>query len=160
MFKANFKVKASGGSSMKIGELAKRTGLAASRIRFYESAGLLHPVPRQANGYRDYPPESASVLEIIDSAQRAGFSLEQVRRLLPLGGGSWDHDALLVALKAKVAEIEALMEHLRQSRTQLMVAIDSIESRVDSTSCGDNRTRVLEQLRGKGVVASRRKSAT
>lgn len=39
---------------MKIGELARRTGLAASRIRFYEEAGLL-VVQRQANGYRDYP---------------------------------------------------------------------------------------------------------
>src|SRR5690349_7699452 len=100
---------------MKIGELAKLTGLATSRIRFYESAGLLHAVARRANGYRDYPPETASVLEIIDSAQRAGFSLEQIRHLLPLGNGSWDHDELLVALKAKVTEIEALQERLKQN---------------------------------------------
>ena len=142
---------------MKIGELAKLTGLAASRIRFYESAGLLHAVARQANGYRDYPPETASVLEIIDSAQRAGFSLEQIRHLLPLGNGSWDHDELLVALKAKVIEIEALQERLKQNKAQLLMAIDSIEARPEGINCADNRIRVLNRLRGKGVVASRRK---
>ncbi|GAB3374542.1 MerR family transcriptional regulator [Lysobacter rhizosphaerae] len=142
---------------MKIGELAKQTGLAASRIRFYESAGLLHTVARQANGYRDYPPETASVLQIIDSAQRAGFSLEQIRHLLPLSNGSWDHDELLVALKAKVMEIEALQVRLKQNKAQLLMAIDSIETRPDAINCADNRIRVLDRLRDKGVVASRRK---
>lgn len=144
---------------MKIGELVKLTGLAASRIRFYESAGLLHSVARQANGYRDYPAETASVLEIIDSARRAGFSLEQIRRLLPLGDGRWDHDELLAALKAKVAEIEVLIERLKQNKAQLLVAIEGIEARPEGITCTDNRMRVLDRLRGKGVVASRRKPA-
>lgn len=144
---------------MKIGELAKLTGLTASRIRFYESAGLLLAVARQANGYRDYPPEAASMLEIIDSAQRAGFSLEQIRHLLPFGDGSWNHEELLVALKAKVAEIEVLQKRLKQNKAQLLVAIDSIENRPDGIECADNRMRVLERLRGKGVVTSRRKPA-
>jgi hypothetical protein len=37
---------------MKIGELAERTGLAPSKIRFYEAHGLIAPVQRQANGIR------------------------------------------------------------------------------------------------------------
>ena len=50
---------------MRIGELAKRTGLAASRIRFYEASGLITSVARKANGYRDYSPEAVVLLEII-----------------------------------------------------------------------------------------------
>jgi len=142
---------------MKIGELSRLTGLTASRIRFYEKAGLIKTVERQANGYRDYPQEAAWILEIIDSAQRAGFSLEQVRHLLPLGEGSWDHHELLDTLKAKVAEIEALQKGLKQSKAQLLVAIDSIESRPEGISCADNKKRVLDQLRGKGVVSTQRK---
>ncbi len=142
---------------MKIGELAKLTGLSASRIRFYESTGIIQAVARQANGYRDYPPESASVLEIIDSAQRAGFSLEQIRHLLPIGNGRWNHDELLAALKAKVAEIEALQKRLKQNKARLLTAIDSIERRPEGITCADNRKRVLDRLRGAGVVASRRR---
>ncbi len=43
---------------MKIGELAERTGLATSRIRFYERIGLLKAARRQANGYRSYPDDA------------------------------------------------------------------------------------------------------
>ena len=54
---------------MKIGELAQRTGLAASRIRFYESIGLLKLVQRQANGYRSYPEEAVLVLNLIQKGR-------------------------------------------------------------------------------------------
>ncbi|EIY2514690.1 TPA: MerR family DNA-binding transcriptional regulator, partial [Pseudomonas aeruginosa] len=42
---------------MKIGELAKLTGLATSRIRFYEASGLIRS-QRKANGYRDYAADT------------------------------------------------------------------------------------------------------
>jgi len=67
---------------MRIGELAKQSGLNASRIRFYEARGLLHAVVRGENGYRSYPPEALQVLRIITGAQRAGFSLEEIRKLI------------------------------------------------------------------------------
>ena len=79
---------------MTIGELAKLTGLAASRIRFYEARGLIR-VRRRANGYRDYGPEAAMLLEIIGNAQSVGFSLEQIRELLPLHSETWQHDRLV-----------------------------------------------------------------
>jgi len=41
------------GAIMKIGELARRSRLTASRIRFYEAKGLLNAVSRKANGYRE-----------------------------------------------------------------------------------------------------------
>lgn len=68
---------------MRIGELAKLTGLAPSRIRFYEASGLISSVERKANGYRDYDADAVWVLEMITNAQAAGFSLEEIRRLLP-----------------------------------------------------------------------------
>jgi DNA-binding transcriptional MerR regulator len=59
--------------NMKIGDLAKLTGLTASTIRFYEAKGLLKSVARQSNGYREYPLEAVSVLSIIINAQQTGF---------------------------------------------------------------------------------------
>ncbi|AYZ62206.1 MerR family DNA-binding transcriptional regulator [Burkholderia multivorans] len=132
---------------MRIGELAKLSGLTASRIRFYEAAGLIRVVERKANGYREYPPEAAAILGIISIAQNAGFTLEQIRQLLPVGPGAWHHDALLDALKQKVAEIENLQKRLVQNRAQLLVAIESIENRPDGINCTDNKKRVLDRLR-------------
>lgn len=58
---------------MKIGELAKLTGLATSRIRFYEASGLIRS-QRKANGYRDYAADTVWILELVTGAQGAGFS--------------------------------------------------------------------------------------
>ncbi|MDH0732397.1 MerR family transcriptional regulator [Pseudomonas sichuanensis] len=132
---------------MKIGELAKRSGLAASRIRFYEASGLIKAVERRANGYRDYGPQALWILEIITGAQRAGFSLEEIRHLLPVAPNAWQKDGLLDGLKRKVAEIEAMQQRLAHSKAQLLIAIDSIENRPEGMPCDDNTQRVLERLR-------------
>jgi DNA-binding transcriptional MerR regulator len=68
---------------MRIGELAQRSGLTASRIRFYETSGLIDAVERNANGYREYTAEAVVTLDIITEAQKAGFSLQEIRSLLP-----------------------------------------------------------------------------
>jgi DNA-binding transcriptional MerR regulator len=66
--------------------------LTASRIRFYESSGLLQAATRQANGYRDYPPDALVILQIITSAQNAGFSLDEVRTIIPADLSDWRYD--------------------------------------------------------------------
>lgn len=133
---------------MKIGELAKRSGLAASRIRFYEAAGLLETVQRQANGYREYPPQALRQLELIRSAQQAGFSLEEIRQLQPPSGAiAGDHTRLLEGLKRKVAEIEQLQERLAQNRKQLLAFIDGIENKPDGMGCEANAERLLAGIR-------------
>jgi DNA-binding transcriptional MerR regulator len=144
---------------MKIGELAELSGLTASRIRFYEATGLIAAVERTANGYRDYPAEALSMLEIIASAQRAGFSLEQIRQLLPTGQGSWQHGELVDALRHKVTEIEKMQERLNQNRAQLLVAIESIENRPAGLNCPDRKEWVPGRLRESGVVPERKKNS-
>ncbi|WP_329764509.1 MerR family transcriptional regulator [Stenotrophomonas geniculata] len=131
---------------MKIGELARRTGLAASRIRFYEEAGLL-VVQRQANGYRDYPEQAVLLLELITGAQRAGFSLEEIRVLLPPDMGQWQHDALITMLQQKVTDIEALQLRLAQSRAHLLAPIEDIQARPEGIDCAANSRRVLDRVR-------------
>ena len=69
---------------MRIGELARRSGLSASRIRFYEAKGLLNVASRKANGYREYPADALMILGIIIGAQRTGFSLDEIRQISEL----------------------------------------------------------------------------
>ncbi|PLV18663.1 MerR family transcriptional regulator [Pseudomonas guariconensis] len=132
---------------MKIGELAKITGLAPSRIRFYEASGLIQAVERKANGYRDYDADAVWVLEMITSAQAAGFTLEQIRHLMPVNANGWRHDELLDGLKRKVEEIEALQQQLARNKAQLLLVIDGVQSKPEGMACADNTQRVLNQLR-------------
>ncbi|NIF18141.1 MerR family transcriptional regulator [Pantoea sp. Cy-639] len=146
---------------MRIGELARITGLAPSRIRFYEASGLIHAVARKANGYRDYAAEAVWILELITSAQAAGFSLEEIRQLLPANANGWRHETLLGGLKRKVEEIELLQQRLARNKAQLLLVIDGIESKPEGMPCADNTQRVLDRLRdemaGGQLVASPRR---
>lgn len=132
---------------MRIGELAKITGLAPSRIRFYEASGLIQSVERKANGYRDYSDDAVWILEMITSAQLAGFTLDEIRHLLPVSSQGWRHDELIFGLKRKVEEIEVLQQRLARNKEQLLMVIDSIESKPDGMPCVDNTQRVLDRLR-------------
>lgn len=131
---------------MNIGQLARQTGLTSSRIRFYERAGLLKTVQRKPNGYRTYPPEAVLVLELITTAQRAGFSLDEIRALLPPGLERWDHGALLEALRRKLVDIEAMEARLKQSRKELAALIAEIEAKPHDMDCAANARRVLSRV--------------
>lgn len=131
---------------MNIGELARRSGLSHSRIRFYEREGLLTAVDRRPNGYRAYTPEAVTALDLITTAQKAGFTLDEIRRLLPSNLEQWDHGAVVEALRGKVTDIETLEARLRQSRKQLVALIEEIEARPDDIDCATNARRVLSRV--------------
>jgi DNA-binding transcriptional MerR regulator len=137
---------------MKIGELAKRSGLAPSRIRFYEAQGLLRAVHRRANGYREYPLEALLMLGIITSAQRTGFSLQEIRQPLPEDLSHWQRDALISALRKKIADIEAMENQLRQSKAHLQALVASIENRPEGMDCADDTRRVFKEMWQEGRV--------
>lgn len=131
---------------MKIGELARQTGLAASAIRFYESKGLLKVGRRQSNGYREYPEEAVTVLRIISDAQHAGFTLEEIAQLLPDDASSWKHDELLGALRKKIADIEALELRLARSKVELQSLVQLIDSKPADLGCKENAERVMATM--------------
>ncbi|WP_343583218.1 MerR family transcriptional regulator [Herbaspirillum sp.] len=131
---------------MKIGELAQHTGLAPSRIRFYERIGLLKAVGRQSNGYRDYPDEAAMLLKMIVTGQRAGFSLDELRTLLPRDLMQWEHNNVLDTLRRKVQDIEALQAQLAQSKAHLVELMEQIEAKPQDMDCTANARRVLSGM--------------
>jgi MerR family redox-sensitive transcriptional activator SoxR len=66
---------------LEIGEVARESGKAASAIRYYEEIGLL-PEPLRVSGRRRYPRDVVRTLAVIETAQRAGLTLDEIRLLL------------------------------------------------------------------------------
>jgi DNA-binding transcriptional MerR regulator len=114
---------------MKISEVAKRCGLNPSRIRFYEAKGLLKAVVRRPNGYRNYPADAILILKIITSAQRAGFSLDEIQGILPADLSTWEHDELLEGLQRKIKDIEAMQARLKKVKSHLQKLVQDIKSK-------------------------------
>lgn len=132
---------------MRIGQLVKLSGMAASRIRFYESAGLIEPVGRQPNGYREYRKEALLTLEIINAAKRAGFSLDEIKALLPNGTSGWNREGLLHSLENKAADIALLQERLSQTKDDLLRLVAFIKTRPRRSECADNVREALNAIR-------------
>jgi Cu(I)-responsive transcriptional regulator len=110
---------------MKIGKVAKDSGVSQRMIRHYEKIGLMPPAARRDSGYRDYDEKDLHTLRFIGRARDAGFPIEEIRQLLALWHdrerSSGDVKALALAraaeLKKKARELEAMrrsLEHLAE----------------------------------------------
>ncbi len=72
--------------TFSIGELSKHSGVNIETIRYYERIKMLPPPPRTASGRRVYGPAEKRTLAFIRSSRDLGFTLEEIRALLALGG--------------------------------------------------------------------------
>ena len=79
-------ITASRAEAFPIGELAKRSGVKIETIRYYERVKMLVPPPRTASGRRVYDATDLRILVFIRRSRELGFSLDQIRALLRLGG--------------------------------------------------------------------------
>ncbi|HWM94623.1 MAG TPA: heavy metal-responsive transcriptional regulator [Thermoanaerobaculia bacterium] len=67
---------------LRAGELARRAGVSKDTLRFYERKGLLPRPRRMANNYRAYPPETIERVLWIRRVLAAGFTLDEMARIL------------------------------------------------------------------------------
>jgi DNA-binding transcriptional MerR regulator len=132
---------------VKIGELAAAADVSPSRIRFYETAGLLAPDERTGAGYRMYGEAAVKALQIIKQAQLAGFTLAEIKALLPAEGlGGWNRDAVLPALRRKLVAIEEMQRQLSQSERKVRAVIDDIEAKPADVTCEENADLIMAHL--------------
>ena len=74
--------------TLTIGQVAKGAGVHTETIRYYQSLGLVEEPPRRQGTVRRYKPSVVAQLVFIKRAQQLGFTLEEVRRILPFHGGT------------------------------------------------------------------------
>lgn len=107
---------------LTIGEVAKRAGIATSRIRYYERIGLL-PRAERLSGQRRYTPEILGRLGFISVAQSAGFRLREIKELVAgIDEGEGIAQRMRELSARKLDEIEALLERTKAMKGWLEVA--------------------------------------
>jgi MerR family redox-sensitive transcriptional activator SoxR len=104
------------GDLLSIGEVVRRSGKAASAIRYYEEIGLL-PEPLRVSGRRRYPREVVRTLAVIETAQRAGLTLDDIRLLLQASADDQvATDRLREVAERKLPELVALAKRIELVR--------------------------------------------
>ena len=107
---------------LTIGAVAAMTGRSTSAIRYYEQIGLL-PEPLRAGGRRRYDPAVVRTLAVIDTAQRAGLALDEIRMLLSASPGDPAAvERLREVASRKLPEVVALIERSELVRGWLELA--------------------------------------
>jgi MerR family redox-sensitive transcriptional activator SoxR len=126
-----------GAALLTIGEVADQAGMRASRIRYYESIGVL-PAAERVSGMRRYTPDVVRRLGIIDVAQRGGFTLEEIRELLRTDNGPADERLRRLA-ERKLPDIDELIKRANAVRRWLEMTSACECETLDVCSLFDDR---------------------
>lgn len=113
---------------MRSGELAEAAGVNQQTLRYYERRGLLAEPVRSPGGHRLYPDEALTVLRVIKTAQRLGFTLDEVAELMELGAHRHNRKhgkGLRQRAQHKLADVEARIGALQVIAASLRAAIDA-----------------------------------
>ncbi|MBO1417573.1 MerR family transcriptional regulator [Streptomyces sp. FH025] len=107
---------------MRIGELARVTGVSTRLLRYYEEQGLLRP-DRTTAGYREYAEEDTVRVWQIRSLLAAGLSTRVIAGILPCATGPVPAleacPSLVATLRGELAELDARIDDLTRSRRAL-----------------------------------------
>jgi MerR family transcriptional regulator, mercuric resistance operon regulatory protein len=117
-----------------IGGVARAVGVNVETIRFYQRRGLLPSPNRPAGGIRRYGKAEIERLRFIKSAQRLGFSLEDIAELLRLDDGTHCLEARQLA-ERKLADVRGKLAHLTLLEGVLAELVQACRSSKRNVSC-------------------------
>jgi MerR family transcriptional regulator, redox-sensitive transcriptional activator SoxR len=119
---------------LSIGEVARRTGLRTSALRYYEDAGIL-PKPTRVSGQRRYDADIVRRVDLLRFAQQAGFTLDEIKSLFHGFGSETPLSARWRSLaRKKLVELDELAARVARMRRGLELSLECGCMRVEDCS--------------------------
>lgn len=109
---------------MKIAEVSKRYGVSADTLRYYERAGLLRHVPRNASGIREYNETNCATIQFLKCMRSAGVSIEALIEYMDLFE---EGDATLAERKALLEDQRDIM---RERIADMQAGLDRLDYKI------------------------------
>ena len=109
---------------LKIGEVAKLSGIGIEALRFYERSGLLGRPRRTQSGYRLYDPAVLERLDFIKRAQVLGFSLDEIKQIISeKEAGESPCEAVREIVRTRLQELDDHLRDIRRYRNDLAATL-------------------------------------
>ena len=138
--------------ALSIGDAARRAGVRASALRYYEAAGIL-PAPTRSGGRRWYDEAAMQRIDMLKFAQQAGFTLKEIKLLFDSFGSEAPLSARWQTLaRRKLAELDAMAARVEQMRQMLELGLKCGCIRIEDCVI----FRALPQQRMRAKAARRR----
>jgi DNA-binding transcriptional MerR regulator len=126
--------------TLRIAEVAERTGVPATTLRYYEDIGLLAPAQRSGNGYRSYSERDVERLRFITRAKQLDISLDDLRELVT----AWDGEdcegvqgRMAEVVSARLREAQDRLVELVELTGQLQAAVARLATPPRAGACDD-----------------------
>lgn len=124
---------------LKIGEVAKLSGIGIEALRFYEKSGILGRPRRTQSGYRVYDEAVLQRLDFIKRSQIVGFSLDEIKRIVAdkEAGKSPCHEVREI-VRRRLDDLDKRLKEMRRHRKELGAAFKNWEEtgELDGNICG------------------------
>ncbi len=141
------------GGLLTIGELARRAGVSASALRYYEEVGLL-PAPARISGQRRYPESAARVVGAILLYSDAGFTLAEQKALMTTGASTPGDRRQL--MQRKLAELDEQIARAQAAREAISHGLRCPHQ--DITQCPNFNAGITARLAGQPLSRSHQQS--
>ncbi len=120
--------------TFSIGEIAKRTGIRTSALRYYEEAGIL-PAAARTGGRRYYDADAIRRIDVLRFAQQAGFTLEEIKTLFHGFGAETPLSARWQSMaRTKLNELDVLAKRIKRMKRALALGLECGCIRVEDCS--------------------------
>jgi DNA-binding transcriptional MerR regulator len=131
------------GSALTIAEMARRSGLSAHTLRYYERIGLIPPLARNRSGHRLYGPADLTWIDFLDRLRRTGMAIRDMKRYATLRarGNS--------TLAARRELLEAHRRTVAAEIAALTANLKTIEDKIRTYRRMERDARQTETIHGK-----------
>jgi DNA-binding transcriptional MerR regulator len=144
---------------LKIGDVAKLSGIGIEALRFYEKSGLIERPARTESGYRMYGRDVLDRLDFIKQSQALGFSLDEIKRIIEdARAGTSPCDEVREIVRLRLEELDERMREMRRYRKELSETLEEWDrvGRAPGHVCGLIEGTHLEHRMGKKKGLSKR----
>lgn len=127
-------------------EVSQVIGLSADTLRYYERIGVIPPVKRDKNGYRDYRPDDLNRLFLAKCLKNAGLSVEALIDFAKLGQSGESEQAQKAILQDQLEELDQKLAEMQRTRDLLQHKIDTFEDHTAKFKTGEMDADHVEEL--------------